>query len=104
MIREFLEKVYNQKRRHSALGTEIMPFPHSVRRTETGQSNQSIARRLSVAISTRHFSGLATTRQVELRDRQFVQPPSCCANTTAYLSPSRASSGRSNRVTGHKPT
>jgi hypothetical protein len=59
MIREFLEKVYNQKRRHSALGTEIMPFPHSVRRTETGQSNQSIARRLSVAISTRHFSGLA---------------------------------------------
>ena len=31
-----------------------------------------------------------TTRQVELRDRQFVQPASCCVNTTAYLSPSGA--------------
>src|SRR5262249_61764831 len=28
-----------------------------------------------------------TTRQVELRDRQFMQPASCCVNTTAYLSP-----------------
>src|ERR1019366_10243117 len=30
----------------------------------------------------------STTRQVELRDRQFVQPASCCVNTTAYISPS----------------
>lgn len=37
-----------------------------------------------------HSGGLATTRQVELRDRQFVQPASCCVNTTAYLSPSGA--------------
>jgi len=36
-----------------------------------------------------------TTRQVELRDRQLLQPASCCVNTTAYLSPSGASSGRS---------
>ena len=35
-----------------------------------------------------------TTRQVELRDRQFVQPASCCVNTTAYLSPSGASFGQ----------
>jgi hypothetical protein len=28
----------------------------------------------------------ATTRQVELRDRQFMQPASCYVNTTAYLS------------------
>jgi hypothetical protein len=34
------------------------------------------------------LNDLATTRQVELRDRQFVQPASCRVNTTAYLSPS----------------
>ena len=31
-------------------------------------------------------SGLVTTRQAELRDRQFVQPASCCVNTTLPFS------------------
>ena len=39
------------------------------------------------------FDGLAT-RQVELRDWQFVQPASYCVNTTLYLSPRRASLAR----------
>lgn len=34
------------------------------------------------------IGGSATARQVELRDRQFVQSASCCANTTARFSPS----------------
>jgi hypothetical protein len=38
----------------------------------------------------KHFFEMATTRQVELRDRQIVQPASFCVNTTAYLSPSGA--------------
>ena len=34
--------------------------------------------------------GIATTRQLELHDRQFLLPASLCVNTTAYLSPSGA--------------
>jgi hypothetical protein len=30
----------------------------------------------------RHFREMPTTRQVELRDRQLVEPASCCVNTT----------------------
>jgi len=32
----------------------------------------------SGAILREHMYDMATTRQVELRDRQFVQPASCC--------------------------
>lgn len=28
---------------------------------------------------------MPTTHQLELRDRPFVQPASCCVNTTAFL-------------------
>jgi hypothetical protein len=33
---------------------------------------------------------MATTRQVELRDRPFVQPASCGMNITAYTFPTGA--------------
>ena len=36
----------------------------------------------------RSTSRVATTPQLELRDRQLLQPSSLCMNTTAYLSPS----------------
>ena len=42
---------------------------------------------LTTSQQRRHYS------QVELRDRQFVQPTSCCVNNKDQLSPSSASPG-----------
>src|SRR5450432_745552 len=54
------------------------------------------------AAAAGQFGESATNRQVEMRDRQFVQPASCCVNTTAYFSPSGATldqCGESGRTT-----
>ena len=56
-----------------------------------GQSVQYKGRRPARILRWRVFrpeagTSKAATRQVELRDRQFVQPASYCMNPTAYLS------------------